>query len=230
MLLVRILYYKTLRIYPNLALSTKMLSDDASLYEADASESVPVVPVYPREDEKNDAIVVSATVVNDQEEDVRLDESTHYDDNNDSDSGTDDEEEDQRTSVSCALVVPHGIEASESGNDNSNDPTKKLKDVRKDMNPEDEEEEEEDLAISSSTTKTRKRKRPEEKKVEGIPSVKDLGIPFRAIKRIMKLHPDIATVQNEAAIVTTYALELFVKKIVNESYSNAKKRGRNTVK
>ena len=79
-------------------------------------------------------------------------------------------------------------------------------------------------------TKSKKRKRQSGSKEDGIPSVKDLGIPFRAIKRIMKIDPDIATVQNEAAMVTTFALELFIKKIVNESYSNAKKRGRNTVK
>ena len=41
---------------------------------------------------------------------------------------------------------------------------------------------------------------------------------------------DIGTVQNEAAMVATYAVEMFVEKMVYESHDNAKKRGRNTVK
>mmetsp|Transcript_15458 Transcript_15458/g.23158 ORF Transcript_15458/g.23158 Transcript_15458/m.23158 type:complete len:234 (+) Transcript_15458:134-835(+) len=69
-----------------------------------------------------------------------------------------------------------------------------------------------------------------QKRKDFIPSVKDLGIPFRAIKRIMKIDKDIGTVQNEAAIVATYAVELFVEKMVKCSHDNAQKRGRNTVK
>ena len=41
---------------------------------------------------------------------------------------------------------------------------------------------------------------------------------------------DIGTVQNETAMVATYAVEMFVEKTVSESHDNAKKRGRNTVK
>jgi len=63
-----------------------------------------------------------------------------------------------------------------------------------------------------------------------IPSVRTLGIPFRAIKRTMKLAPDIATVQNEAAMVTTYATELLLKKLAENACMNAKKRGRNTIR
>jgi len=37
-------------------------------------------------------------------------------------------------------------------------------------------------------------------------------------------------VQNEAAMITTYAVELFAEKIAKESNSNARKKGRNTVK
>jgi len=88
--------------------------------------------------------------------------------------------------------------------------------------------------------KKRKKKKKKKKKKgssdrkdrrgDSIPSVKSLGIPFRAIKRTMKIDPDIATVQNEAAMVATYAVELFVKKMVKQSYDSAKKRGRNTVR
>lgn len=78
--------------------------------------------------------------------------------------------------------------------------------------------------------KKSKKKKKEPKSSSGIPAVKNLGIPFRAIKRIMKIDKDIATVQNEAAMVATYAVELFVTNLVERSYDKSKKRGRNTVK
>jgi len=62
------------------------------------------------------------------------------------------------------------------------------------------------------------------------PSVAGLTIPFRTVKKAMKLDPDIPIVQNEAAIMTTVAAELFLKKLAKESFRNAKNRGRNTVK
>jgi histone H3/H4 len=62
------------------------------------------------------------------------------------------------------------------------------------------------------------------------PSVRGLTIPFRTIKKAMKLDPDIPIVQNEAAIMTTVAVELFLKRLVTKSNQNAKCRGRNTVR
>ena len=62
------------------------------------------------------------------------------------------------------------------------------------------------------------------------PSVAGLTIPFRTVKKAMKLDPDIPIVQNEAAIMTTVAAELFLKKLAKDSFRNAKNRGRNTVK
>jgi histone H3/H4 len=47
----------------------------------------------------------------------------------------------------------------------------------------------------------------------------------------MKLDPDSTPiVQNEAAILTTLAAELFVKSLAQESFRNAKIRGRNTIR
>jgi histone H3/H4 len=46
----------------------------------------------------------------------------------------------------------------------------------------------------------------------------------------MKLDPDIPIVQNEAAIMTTLASELFLKALAKESHANAKARGRNTIR
>ena len=62
------------------------------------------------------------------------------------------------------------------------------------------------------------------------PAVQGLAIPFRAIKRTMKMDPDIGTVQNEAAIMTTMAAELFVKKLASQSHHIAKNKGRNTIR
>lgn len=75
---------------------------------------------------------------------------------------------------------------------------------------------------TSNTTQTRGASRT--------PSVSGLTIPFRTIKKSMKLDPDIPIVQNEAAIMTTVAVELFLKRLVSQSYRNAKNRGRNTVR
>lgn len=46
----------------------------------------------------------------------------------------------------------------------------------------------------------------------------------------MKLDPDIPIVQNEAAIMTTMAAELFLKSLAKESQQIAKNRGRNTIR
>jgi histone H3/H4 len=62
------------------------------------------------------------------------------------------------------------------------------------------------------------------------PSVAGLTIPFRTVKKAMKLDPDIPIVQNEAAIMTTVAAELFLKTLAKESFGNAKGRGRNTIR
>lgn len=62
------------------------------------------------------------------------------------------------------------------------------------------------------------------------PAAKGLTIPFRTIKRIMKLDADIGIIQNDAAIVCTAALELFVKEFATKSLDIAKRKGRNTIK
>lgn len=46
----------------------------------------------------------------------------------------------------------------------------------------------------------------------------------------MKLDPDIPIVQNEAAIMTTLAAELFLKTLAKDSHAIAKSRGRNTIR
>ena len=48
--------------------------------------------------------------------------------------------------------------------------------------------------------------------------------------KAMKLDPDIPIVQNEAAIMTTMAAELFLKSLAKESHRIAKTRGRNTIR
>jgi histone H3/H4 len=46
----------------------------------------------------------------------------------------------------------------------------------------------------------------------------------------MKIDPDIPIVQNEAAIMTTMAAEMFLKALARDSQQIAKNRGRNTIK
>lgn len=131
-------------------------------------------------------------------------------------------EEEEVSSVACTTAVSAEVE---------NQSSSSAKQTMQPSNETNGESEDDDLPISSGRKKkAKKRKRRSAKNDDGIPSVKDLGIPFRAIKRIMKIDPDIGTVQNEAAMVTTFALDLFIKKIVNESHLNAKKKGRNTIK
>uniref|UniRef100_A0A7S4JRQ4 Transcription factor CBF/NF-Y/archaeal histone domain-containing protein n=1 Tax=Odontella aurita TaxID=265563 RepID=A0A7S4JRQ4_9STRA len=93
------------------------------------------------------------------------------------------------------------------------------------------------LKESSSQTpsvsdKPKKKKKSKKKSpiLPGHTAVKGLTIPFRNIKRTMKNDKDIATVQNEAAIVATCAAELFIKKLAEESHKFAKKHGRNTIR
>lgn len=62
------------------------------------------------------------------------------------------------------------------------------------------------------------------------PAAKGLTIPFRTIKRIMKIDVDIGIIQNDAAILTTAALELFVKNFATKSLEIAKSKGRSTIK
>ena len=99
---------------------------------------------------------------------------------------------------------------------------------------EEEEEEEEEEATTPAAGKKRKRQPPPAPpsvpRKGRTPAVQGLTIPFRAIKRTMKIDPIIGTVQNEAAIVTTMAAELFVQALAKESYQNASSRGRNTIR
>ena len=84
---------------------------------------------------------------------------------------------------------------------------------------------------SGGSSKKRRRSGPPPGSRKGrSPAVPDLTIPFRAIKRTMKLDGDIATVQNEAAIVMTLAAEMFIKRLAKESHNKAKTKGRNTIR
>ncbi|KAL7444368.1 hypothetical protein ACHAXH_009968 [Discostella pseudostelligera] len=57
-----------------------------------------------------------------------------------------------------------------------------------------------------------------------------LTIPFRTIKRLMKNDTTIGIVQNDAAIVVTAALEMFVKNLAQQSLQLAANNGRNIIK
>eukprot|EP00978_Attheya_sp_CCMP212_P005685 scaffold12752_cov53-Attheya_sp.AAC.3 len=121
-----------------------------------------------------------------------------------------------------------------------------------DEDPEEDDEDEDDLAEGNKkvledakegeeeeelVTPTKKRGRrgrgsvsSPHKDKELLSAAKGLTIPFRAVKRIMKVDKDIATVQNEAAMVASYAVELFIQNLAKDSYEHAKHRGRNTIR
>jgi histone H3/H4 len=120
------------------------------------------------------------------------------------------------TTASATKATPNSITTGSASNNNSADATITPVRVYKKPGP-------------KPGSKRKRRDSPKKLKPE-IPSTKDLFVPFRAIKRIMKLDKDIGTVQNEAAMVATYAVEMFMEKMVNESHDKAKRRGRNTVK
>lgn len=84
----------------------------------------------------------------------------------------------------------------------------------------------------SSEGQTKKKKKSKKKApvLPGHTAVKGLTIPFRSVKRTMKNDKDVATVQNEAAIVATAAAELFMKKLADEGHKFATKHGRNTIR
>jgi len=83
--------------------------------------------------------------------------------------------------------------------------------------------------VTKATSNKKKKKGPIVA-TAGTPAVKVLVLPFRAIKRVMKIDTDVGTVQNEAAILVTYASELFLKKFAQESHAFARKKGRNTIR
>eukprot|EP00557_Chaetoceros_sp_GSL56_P006120 CAMPEP_0176493412 /NCGR_PEP_ID=MMETSP0200_2-20121128/9536_1 /TAXON_ID=947934 /ORGANISM="Chaetoceros sp., Strain GSL56" /LENGTH=209 /DNA_ID=CAMNT_0017891075 /DNA_START=62 /DNA_END=691 /DNA_ORIENTATION=- len=186
---------------------------------SDTEEAILVQPEY---DDENEAIV--ATVINDEVGTTDDEEAQNEDDE---DIGVPSEQED-----SDAEVIA----------DNSATPSKEIigKHTKKQSigyDREDDMKTQDDASASATcdtpgtASKGRKRKlSPKKPNSDEIPSIKNLGIPFRAVKRIMKVDKDIGTVQNEAAMVATYAAELFLEKIVKESNAKAKKKGRNTVK
>mmetsp|Transcript_57906 Transcript_57906/g.64715 ORF Transcript_57906/g.64715 Transcript_57906/m.64715 type:complete len:170 (+) Transcript_57906:108-617(+) len=112
--------------------------------------------------------------------------------------------------------------------------------------PDDEEEEEETKSVANpeedtSTVSTpiptvapkKKRGKPQipaSARKGRAPAVKGLHIPFRTVKKAMKLDPDIPIVQNEAAIMTTLAAELFLRRLAEQSQKICKARGKNTIR
>jgi len=75
---------------------------------------------------------------------------------------------------------------------------------------------------STNTADSAKKERPK--------ACQGLTIPFRTIKRIMKIDTGVGIVQNDAAIVVTAALEHFVKELATKALKLSEKKGRGTIK
>ena len=162
------------------------------------------------------------------------------------------EDSSDESSIDNLIVTMSNKSESEDGGDNDDEEDVEDEEDEEDEENEEDEEEEEEENIDDDDNKKlskkshvkaeivietkHKRKRSNRldknstKKLKTIPRVKSLGIPFRAIKRAMKINKDIGTVQNEAAIITTYAVELFIRKLARESHDIARRKRRNTVR
>jgi histone H3/H4 len=195
-------------------------------------------------------------MVHEEEEEVLVDtagvdddvEEEEEDDGN-GDGDDDDEEEEEPVAVSTVKHQEKAVDEERHDDEESfmdaEDPTENNENADED----DETQATEEDAASHSSLKTPKAKTgmregkkrtATESSVGGsvgdsstkkrAPSVKGLTIPFRTVKKAMKLDPDIPIVQNEAAIMTTMAAELFLKSLAKQSHRNAKNRGRNTIR
>ena len=58
----------------------------------------------------------------------------------------------------------------------------------------------------------------------------DLKIPKNAVKRIMKLDPEVGAVSAEAVIAVAKATEIFLEKFATDSYNIAVDKNRKTVR
>jgi histone H3/H4 len=162
----------------------------------------------------------------------------------DGDNDNDDEEEEEPVAVSAVKLKEKTVDEEQHDDEESlmdaEDPTGNNENADED----DESQATEEDAASQSSLKTPSKtgvrvgkKRTPTRSSAGdsntkkrAPSVKGLTIPFRTVKKAMKLDPDIPIVQNEAAIMTTMAAELFLKSLAKQSHRNAKNRGRNTIR
>jgi histone H3/H4 len=158
----------------------------------------------------------------------------------------------ERLVTVTAVEVSEPVEDDESVLMDADDPTEHTHDTHEDGEDDEDEEGGDEVdtvrshmteeASTATPTKVKetpssgKRPRTPGGKSEGsvkkgrTPSVAGLTIPFRTVKKAMKLDPDTPIVQNEAAIMTTMAAELFLKSLAKESFRNAKLRGRNTIR
>jgi histone H3/H4 len=197
-------------------------------------------------EEEVEVVADAAGVDDDDEDDGDNDGENNDGDNNDDDNNDDDEEEEEEpVAVSAVKFQEKEVDEEQHGDEESlmdaEDPTENNENADED----DETQATEEDAASQSSLKTPaktgtrggKKRTPSSRSSVGdsstkkrAPSVKGLTIPFRTVKKAMKLDPDIPIVQNEAAIMTTMAAELFLKSLAKQSHRNAKNRGRNTIR
>jgi histone H3/H4 len=167
-------------------------------------------------EEEGDDVEMENNNQNDESGQVDDEDTDAFDDNKNSEEGGDADDEDAQNTDGEVLDVSSTSGIADVERSNRVDKRRKA-------------------ATTTKGTHPRKGlKGPRGRKNSGVggraPSVRGLTIPFRTIKKSMKLDPDIPIVQNEAAIMATVAVELFLKRLVTQSYRNAKNRGRNTVR
>jgi histone H3/H4 len=189
--------------------------------------------------EEEEVLVDTAGVDDDEEQEEEVD------DGGNGDGDDDDEEEEEPVAVSAVKYQEKAVDEERNDDEESLMDAEDPAENNDNADEDDETQATEDDAASHSSLKTPKTKtgnRGGKKRTatgtsvgdsstkKRAPSVKGLTIPFRTVKKAMKLDPDIPIVQNEAAIMTTMAAELFLKSLAKQSHRNAKNRGRNTIR
>jgi histone H3/H4 len=204
------------------------------------------------DDEEEEPVAVSAvelpgkTVDDEQQDDEEslMDAEDPTEHTEDVDEHTENADEHTENADEHTENADEHTENADEHNDNADEHNENADEHNEIADEDDESQATEEDATSQSSLKTPKaasrggkKRTPTRSSAEGssvkkvrAPSVKGLTIPFRTVKKAMKLDPDIPIVQNEAAIMTTMAAELFLKSLAKQSHRNAKNRGRNTIR
>mmetsp|Transcript_21415 Transcript_21415/g.45070 ORF Transcript_21415/g.45070 Transcript_21415/m.45070 type:complete len:244 (-) Transcript_21415:1814-2545(-) len=159
------------------------------------------------------------------------------DEDEDGDGDTNAEAVDEEDEETKSMATSNALDDDEEEEEEEEDESKSVGTATNDMETETTEHEAAttsappEVALPSPPKKKRgKPQIPASARKGRAPAVKGLNIPFRTVKKAMKLDPDIPIVQNEAAIMTTLAAELFLKRLANQSQKICKNRGKNTIR
>ena len=189
------------------AVLSSIASTDGGGKEEDEAKTKPSQHVKedPTDDDDEDDDVSHASVATDKNNDVEVDDDD------------DEEEEDKGDSQKPNVVYT---------------PTKKEASAEA---PSPSSTADASLATTDNSEPPKKKKRfipqvPVESRRGRTPAVAGLTIPFRTVKKAMKMDPANSIVQNEAAVMTTKAAELFLQRLAKKAESVCETRKRSVIR